>query len=234
MVTPSTPSRGFTLTELLVVIAIIGILAAIIIPVVGRVRDSARNTQCQSNLRQTYIGYMLYVTEHRNFIPIGYASSAEKVQFNLSYTGGFMDAYIGSLPLDQQSSVGCPVQRANKEDRWKQSASWSKNIFPRTFSLNVRLNQIGATAPKALRHISSFDSPAGTILISDGDNTDNGGDTDYYNSGIAPGRYPEPVHNNRGNAVFLDGHIGALTRSEVPTNTATREAFLFWYGNYPP
>ncbi|MFA6285932.1 MAG: type II secretion system protein [Opitutaceae bacterium] len=232
--TPPLASRGFTLTELLVVIAIIGILSAILIPVAGRVRDSARNTQCQSNLRQTYIGYMQYVADHRNLIPIGYASDADKVQFNLSYTGGFMDVYTGSLPMDQQATVGCPVQRANKEDRWKLSTWWSRNIFPRTYSLNVRLNQTNASAPKALRHISSFDSTPRTILISDGDNSDNGGDVDYYNSGIVPGRYPEPVHNNRGNAVFLDGHIAALAKSEVPANTNTREAHLFWYGNYPP
>ena len=42
---------GFTLIELLTVIAIIAILAAILIPVVGSVRASARSSVCQSNLR---------------------------------------------------------------------------------------------------------------------------------------------------------------------------------------
>jgi prepilin-type N-terminal cleavage/methylation domain-containing protein len=46
------PPSAFTLIELLTVIAIIGILAAILIPVVGAVRESARNAQCISNLRQ--------------------------------------------------------------------------------------------------------------------------------------------------------------------------------------
>lgn len=60
----STGSRAFTLIELLTVIAIIGILAAILIPVVGKVRSSAKAAQCVSNLRQIGQATFLYLNEN--------------------------------------------------------------------------------------------------------------------------------------------------------------------------
>ena len=45
-------AQGFTLVELLVVVAVIGILVALLMPVLGMARESARSTECQSNLKQ--------------------------------------------------------------------------------------------------------------------------------------------------------------------------------------
>jgi prepilin-type N-terminal cleavage/methylation domain-containing protein len=61
--------QAFTLIELLTVIAIIGILAAILIPVVGRVRESAKLTITASNLRQIGTGIALYMTENGDELP---------------------------------------------------------------------------------------------------------------------------------------------------------------------
>jgi prepilin-type N-terminal cleavage/methylation domain-containing protein/prepilin-type processing-associated H-X9-DG protein len=60
---------AFTLIELLTVIAIIGILAAILIPTVGKVRNTAQSSRCVSNLRQIGQQIIAYAGDNRGRLP---------------------------------------------------------------------------------------------------------------------------------------------------------------------
>lgn len=79
---PHRPRHGaFTLIELLTVIAIIGILAAIIIPVTGKVRARARTTQCLSNVRQIAMANVLFANENKGVFLVRFTAQLPNGQF---------------------------------------------------------------------------------------------------------------------------------------------------------
>ena len=56
--------RGYTLIEICIVLAVVMILAALLLPLIGRAREKGRQTSCQSNIRQMNLALRQYVSDY--------------------------------------------------------------------------------------------------------------------------------------------------------------------------
>jgi len=112
---------AFTLVEMLVTIAIIGILAAMILPALGRAKEGGRSTFCQGNLHQIGVALQMYVGENRNRLPTMYDQSAgTNFQTNLATINSVLSNQLGSLQV-----LCCPSDTAGIFQQTGSSYSWN-------------------------------------------------------------------------------------------------------------
>jgi prepilin-type N-terminal cleavage/methylation domain-containing protein len=109
--------RGFTLVELLVVIGIIALLISILLPALGKARESAKRTMCLSNLRQVHQAFYFYALDNRDQVPLGYRKGR---QFNTMIFSGtskqfvlFGWLYKANL-IKNENVFFCPSERSEK------------------------------------------------------------------------------------------------------------------------
>ena len=86
MVRDTSPSRrqqraggAFTLVELLVVIGIIALLVGILLPTLGRARESANTVKCMANMRQIGQAMTIYIGESKGMLPIGLIFNGQEI-----------------------------------------------------------------------------------------------------------------------------------------------------------
>lgn len=165
-------NKGFTLIELLVVIAIIGILAGILLPVLSRARESARRTQCASNIKQIGMGLIMYANENNEAFPSSTASAMASL--NLLYPNYISDHRVFNCPSD---SFVTPTTQANIAAATPFTKNQCSYGYDYTHSqaddADVAIasdrptNAAGATTPTANTNSPNHGGTVGTVAVGD-------------------------------------------------------------------
>jgi len=145
--------KGFTLIELLIVIAIIAILAAMLLPALNKVRQTAQSVNCLSNQKQLMLSLLCYGDSYHSWTPelLGNSEvSAEKTYYTKHLAqGGFLGVQIPSTALD-----------TDKITRLKQircvTQNFSSNSFRTTYAM--RTNYGVFSAGKTVTMTGSYDT----------------------------------------------------------------------------
>lgn len=224
-------TKGFTLIELLTVIAIIGILAAILIPVVGRVRDSAKASQCVSNLRQLGMATHSYAADNDDRFPpvkLGDGSATHPLVELFIYaddaevfrcpTDPAPEDYVFYYAIPQTRLDTLFGRRARNPLREGASYMMAEGI------LDSNWGNAGDPGDSGLR-LTTIQEPSRFGWMADGKWTPSGWNW-FDNQGSIDRIHPEQGHPNGRqdiNFLFIDGHV---ERKDIRWNPDTNPAPL--------
>ncbi|MDR1281610.1 MAG: prepilin-type N-terminal cleavage/methylation domain-containing protein [Opitutaceae bacterium] len=224
MRTPYNPLRAFTLIELLTVIAIIGILAAIIIPVVGSVRESARVARCGANVRQTGLALTLYAQDNRGYYPAN-ANSGAVIGRNYAerlVIGGYVGKRSGVFSCPGDPSVRNNLVATDKESR--SYAYISPSMAP-NYSAGTARRQASIGNPSRVAMLTEWHSASGSFMVEDYAGSVCGADivdTD------AKARSNSGHRDGKRHFLFFDGHVSFHAPDYVRHTSSQNFTEEFW------
>jgi prepilin-type N-terminal cleavage/methylation domain-containing protein len=188
--------RAFTLIELLVVVAIIAILAAILLPVLGKATDTGKSIACRSNLKQWGVATQIYVTDHDDFLPPDGTPNPSAANTNSGWYVQLPREISLARYVDMPWRTNAAAETGNTI--WlcpnNPRRSNGNNLFH--YCLNEDVNGTGANNQP--RKLTSVPRTSLIVWLFDSKNL----------PAVGPGHYAHTNLHNRGwQCVLLDGHV---------------------------
>jgi len=153
--------KAFTLIELLVVIAIIALLIGILLPAIGKARDSARNVLSQNRMRQLNVGANSYAADNGDrifsFSWTGYKPNPNGKGFvKTPYNVGCDETVLVATDLDASSAQIVEILRRVTGRCDDFDPTWTGRLWQRRWSHVTLLDYLSDTQPEQIAS-SPFD-----------------------------------------------------------------------------